>query len=1131
MFETTIKPVKMRSQSPQAYDFWKNRYKPVMDAIKQRIVATPMSVGIWSPRLVGATRLQVLEIQSDLENLNIRTTLWAGSAEDASVDVDAAMSGLAAMCMSGEAGRETEEDAPAAPGGAPDIVFGILLDSQFDLTRFLSIAAETASRLFLFINGAIETPYREKDPDFRFQNIYRQSMAIRYPDDFRDRSFNRLFLRAVDALKRARYMQGLFPESDKPLKSRRNIFSFYADYKSKIDTFQSSGHNYFISFVRYLPDPTPDTLLDHLLAGTDDIDRLGRHFEDLGFVDIDGSGRLRLTYAGEKYFRLIGTEGLPILEHEKRRFIERWRTALENTCHTDFELFRNTQELKQLSDDLYFSLARSAAPFRWFRYFVNRVFFDWMSEEEKRFLAHPWAGQLFKIWRENIAGVKRIWRTGQRDRTAFLEYMFRKFAIAHHPKHADLFDNYKSLAFNMTFLRPNSHAHFYVIFSFIVRPIKEMIRQYVDLAAITGQYDLIFRRFPPYHLMLKLHAKPGERTSFDGRHFLDWKPLTVKLDMKFTVPVSLDPVRTRQRDRSIAIPVVQDPKAEKEKRAEIKALEEKIDQIPKGLLNNYDFGDDGKIYYTGGEEPVPIEGFMGKRGSLIHMTDELNLVKGMPRPGAQSGLIVRFNLLDPIAVLINGINRQRDLDLDELRYLARCLDRLSKASVGELDAIIDEVFESPRETGFSEDTLALLNNLERIQKVEGAEEQAWGYMISRFIHGAHHAILETICHRLMSDGFEVLFGLFPLLMGKELKIDEEGRVEETPIAATEHQIPLIEYLKRELSDLLKNVFTRHLDISGATQRRQSEARLAQMIVHHCLDVRGDEGEFRERIHSHLKDHYDAHHHFLKEHIGESELFKYIHKIGSDVDEMIRQDAGEIVRLTAVSRNRLFSRANYNRLLCFIDPGSVEVQIGEFGYEGDAIESEMAYIAAKETKQRELSKKQYDYDAEVREREMEKTTAIQKGRHEKEQEAARLLKEKEMRQEELDKEKEIRIAEFDQEKALTQEEKAKEEGVTAMKEEIYGFQLRQISSETRYLAAEALRKQEMGTYAILSLLDAHQNAGGIEGVEKLLENSPNLLFAIAPDALETRHVHKLKEEVVDKLDTVLQNADPITLSTL
>ena len=102
---------------------------------------------------------------------------------------------------------------------------------------------------------------------------------------------------------------------------------------------------------------------------------------------------------------------------------------------------------------------------------------------------------------------------------------------------------------------------------------------------------------------------------------------------------------------------------------------------------------------------------------------------------------------------------------------------------------------------------------------------------------------------------------------------------------------------------------------------------------------------------------------------------------------------------------------------------------------------------------------------------------------------------------------------------------------AMREAICSFKLHHISCETRCLAADALKNLDIKNYAILSMLKAHQNAGAIEGVEDLLEDSPNLLFAIAPEAVETRHVHKLKEEVVDKLDTILQKVDPITLSTL
>lgn len=1113
MFDNPPPTIRMRSRSPQAYDFWKNHYKPTMDAIKERIVSIPMSAGIWAPRLPGATRLQIHEIHNDLENLKIDTAVWTGPGDGQPADHGAALAALAALCAGEKEGN--------GDGAAPDVVFGILLDTEFELTSFLDIAPETASRLFLFINEAVEARYRARDATFKFRNIYPKSMIIRYPDDFRERAFHRRFLSAVDSLRRAKYMQSLFPESDKPFKSKQNVFSFYEQYKPRIDAFQSSGHNYFISFIRFLPDPTRETILGHLEVGTRQADELIQYFLDLGFIGADEKGRLRLTYSGDKYFKLIGAASLPILENEKRRFIERWRIALQRTCYSDFELFRNTQELKQLSDDFYFSLARSVAPMRMLRYVVNRTLFDWMTPEERRFWEHPWTERLFEIWRENIAGVKRIWRTGPRDRTAFLEYMFRKFAISHHPKHAQRFDNHKKLAFNMTLLRPNSHAHFYVIFSFIVRPIKEMIRQYFDLAAITGQYDLILRRFPPYHYMLKLHAKPGDRTSFDQRHFLDWKPLTVKMDAKFTIPVKLDQVQTRQRDRTISIPVEYDAEAEKQKKAEMEALERGIADIPKNFLNNYDFGADGNIRSTDGDEREPIDGFMAKRSLLIHTIDELNLVKAMPRPGARSGLIVRFNLLDPVAVLINGINRNRDLYLAEMRYLAKCLDRLARGGgVDNLDAVIEDIFESPQSDGFSEETLELLDNLERIEKTEQSEDEAWGYLTSRFIHGAYHPLLETICHRLMSEGFEVLFSLFPLLKGIELRMDDKGNVEEQKVETRENRLPLIDNLQRELADLLKNVFTRHIDISGATKRRQSEALLAQMTVAHCLNVKSDPDAFRKQLRTHLQTHYEAHLHFLKEHIGEAELFKYIHKIGVEVDEMIRRDVAEIIRLTQTARLRLFSRANNNRLLCFIDPNSVEVQIGDFEYGGEAMESELSYIRAKETKQRELAEKQHAYDAEIREREMEKTTAIQKGRHEKEQEDARLAKDKAMLE-----------AKLDHERLRVQAEKAKEDAITEMLEEINGLKLRQITSETRYLAAEALRERDMRTYAVLSLLDAHRNDGGIEGVEDLLEDSPNLLFLIAPEAVELRHVHRLKEELVGKLDTVLQNVDPITLSTL
>lgn len=1163
MFETPIKPIRMRSWSPQAYDFWKNQYKPTMDAIKQRILAMPMSVGIWADKIGGIPRIQLYEIQNDLEKQNIRTCFWAGKADDKPGHFDEAMAALDAMSLGKPDDGGAEKEDEESENEPPEVIFGILLNTDFNPAKFLTMSADTAARLFLFISSDVEKSikarFRKEDKEFRFQSIFRRSMVIQYPKDFEEQSFSSRFLNTVDVLRRAKYLQSLIPEHQKPLKAKRNIFSFYKDYKTQIDVFQSSGHNYFISFIRFLTSPTKEMLEQHLEVPTDDaISELCHYFQTIRFLSKEKSGQLELTYSGNKYFRLLGLESLPILAFERRRFKERWKAALEKTYHCHFELLKNNRDLKKLSDQLYFSLARDFWIGRKIRYLINQLFFTWLKKEEKQFLEHPWAKPLFDIWRENIAGVKKIWRSRSRDRIAFLEYMNQKFTIAHHPNNSDLYVNHKNLAFNTTMLRPNSHAHFYVIFSFEFRSIKKMIQEYFDLAAVTGQYDLLMRRYGPYHVMLKLYAYPGDRTSFDMRNILDWQPLTVKMETKFTVPVELKNVRTRQRDRFISIPVRPDTEEERIKRAEIAALEGKIADINKTIFTDSEFGSDGKIYFTekDDDEPKPVENFAGKRTNFIHTSDELKLVKAIPRPGADSGLLVRFNLLDPIAVLINGINRKRDLDLNEIRHLAISMDYVAKLPAmpketqsfktseseeakgtdkkkpltlsQKLDTIIDTVFYSTEKPETNQETSDLLEILDQIEKMEASEDEAWSYLISRFIHGHHHPILVAVCNRLMKEGFEVLFSLWPLLTGKELKMDDEGNVVEEiqVVEPSKNQLPLIENLKRELSDLMKNVFTRHIDISGATRRTQSEARFAQMIVAHCLNVKSDADDFKKRLWEHLNKHYEIHHFFMKEHLGDSDLIRHIHKFdkdgkdGKNSKKMIEEDVKEIVKAVDMCRKRLFSRMNNNRLLCFIDPNSVEVQIGEFEYGGDAIKSEMDYIKTKEKKQKELAEKQKAHDADVKEMDMEKEAKKKKGKIERETLEAG-----------LNKEKAIREMKYQHEMEEVKAKEEKEETVTRALERINEFKLRQITVETRLLAAEALKDKDMKNYAILSLLDAHHNDGGSAGVERLLKASPNLLFAIAPEALEARHVHELKQSVVEKMDAVMEKVDPLAISTL
>ncbi len=661
--------------------------------------------------------------------------------------------------------------------------------------------------------------------------------------------------------------------------------------------------------------------------------------------------------------------------------------------------------------------------------------------------------------------------------------------------------------FSMSMLRPNNQAHIYLCFSFQQRPLKNIIRQYFDIAVITGQYDLLLKRYAPYHRMLNINASHGERILFDLR--LDIRPITFRLDHKFTIALELSKAEIRKKNRYITCPVVPDPKAENDKLSEISELERTVKNIfpSSDYLRNINFGDDGKVYYTGNEKREIIEMYGQRRTNFIQKEDELSLIRATSRPSPESGLILRFNLLDPVAVLLEGINRGRDVSLDEFRNVMKCLDLYkpeagkSKSERRKLDDIIDEVFEKAEPDGLTKSTLEFLHRLQHICNEDSCEEEmAWRFLISKFMGGYQKHALQAICHRLTIEGFELIFSLWPLITGNEIKINEaSGEVFETP-NPSKTLFPFTDNLRRELQDLLKNVFTQCLYISAPTIHARSEPRLAEMIIKYCLNIKSNEEQFREKLENHLRNHYKTHYSFMEEYRRKAHENPVQNKKFEFTDthlKQIRDDVSDIVALIESCRKRLFSPGENNRLLCFIDPDSVDVQIGNFEYEGKVLDNEDDFRKRKKEREKELGEAQHQALMEKESRLAQKLKKITK--------------------EKIDRDREDEV--WRQKKVALKR-----------KEEEAEMEKRISESEVKRETIAALKDGNMQRYSILALLDAHLD-GGIEKVQEILETSPDIFMNISPKLYKMKLLHQLKEDIFKSLEKDLSKVDPTTLSIL
>jgi hypothetical protein len=197
------------------------------------------------------------------------------------------------------------------------------------------------------------------------------------------------------------------------------------------------------------------------------------------------------------------------------------------------------------------------------------------------------------------------------------------------------------------------------------------------------------------------------------------------------------------------------------------------------------------------------------------------------------------------------------------------------------------------------------------------------------------------------------------------------------------------------------------------------------------------------------------------------------------------------------------------LLCFIDPDSVEVQIGDFEYAGAPIENEEAFLEKREEYQTSLAE-------EIRQQyfEAQKKKAIEEAsvQHKRAETAAAGLKKKiEMKAFEVIKDHQVKQA--------------------WMKENISAAEIKQAVQDVKLKAYDALKNGELKGYAISALVEAH-SGGGIEQVTDILRNSPKAYLAAMDSGLfEIQETAGFKEKLLEIAGKNDAKIDPITMAML
>ena len=1093
MFSIAIEKIDLKSHSSQANIFFHKRFLPKIKQIKTKIQDIPLSIMFWIPDSKEIHARSIEEVQEKIGKFNINI-------------IHEIPSDLNQMIFEVEKYSQIH-----------DVIIAIIPNDFELLNELLSLSAPN---LFIFTGNDRSNSRRIK--------------KVIFPDYFIKGDFCQDIFHFINKIQTLKFIETLFISASNYSKS--DFINLYDKFKNETDLFLNEGHLFLLAFIRYLQikdqnqGPNRQRLMDHLYIRDTDINISINNYIKFDFAS-ENQEQIIITKNGEAFFKLFNLSSLPCLEEEKKLFKERWIWPINTTHNATTKLFKDQDVLKELGDQFYFSEAKQFKFMRKIRAFWSKYVWDWMTKEQKKFWQDPLVNnKLFKIWRENIAGITKGLRTLSKERTDFFEYMFDLYEITHNPVHKEVYENFKNLVFGLRMLRPNRQGHIYMTFSFTMRPLKKFIRQYFRMAAITGEYELLLRRFPPYWHILILYAAPGARTSYDSRGF-DMPAITFPLDLQLSVPLNLFQVQTRRNDRFIRCPVEKDLNLEAVHQAKINNLQGLRDsKFPHpGYFGSVDYTDDGEVIDSKGEKVV-VYGV--RRSIYVPTNDELTLVKANYCPGNSSGIVVKFNLIDPIAIMVGGIDGKKEITLDEINYLWKTLEIYRG---GNINKIIDDVFDHPQPGGVKNATHNYLKKLEEI-RLHGSEEKAWEELINRLIKGTDKNLIQTICHGLTTSGFEYVFSFWPNIMGKEFKgLEFDQNADITKIMSDlseitfpkydpeaskqngdeqtktekkdKNEIPLLENLKRELEDLLKNIFARYLDISAATARQRSEPRLAGMIVEQCINLKRPlDHEFRNTLKDFLFEHYETHYAFMKMYYASMSMTS--NEINIDIETLSAADADGIMNLIINCRERLVSRCTNNRLLRYIDPDSIVVQVGNFKYEGVKIVEENKFISENRSIQTNLGKKKITVKGSRKAAEID--TKVYDFKSHIEREKAKIKSEESIEKHHIHLHEKLKVEEGHLEEKLDQDKKEIEK--IRSKVEVLKITLEQTFAQMQINAYETGMQGNYKNFAFLALLTNFQS-GGIAAVEAILKNTPNIIMAIAPELHKEQEVDEMKEKII------------------
>jgi hypothetical protein len=1175
LVKKSLDPIEIEPSSPEAIHFDERKFQPLVRRTKKKIDEIPFSLFLWTPELPNEYIPHIHEIRKYLSNLNIRILCSNDLASKKNGNGEPSLPELISKV------KREEQDF--------DLFFAFLFDGEARQQELFHLPDIISKKLFVFSSSESGVTMGGST-HLELEDLFCRTEYCSFPNDFQDTDFIEDLKAFLNSVRSAKYLQQVMEKNGGHAGNGRTL-STYETYSSEIEVFHNAYYLFLLSFISDLKISTEPGLRQHLQKTPHDVQTGLYNLKKKGYLrkDIEDQQKIIVTDNGYYFFKLFDIFELdspPVDRNEIRLFKARWKGPIQQTCRMTTCLFDHVDALKKATDELYFSMATSNTKIRKIGHTLKKYIplshlipiNSKRKETQRKFLQNPLVKQLFDLWRENVSGVHQIWRTDIREETNFIEFIFERMEKARHPKFKDVFINYSETAFGLGMLRPNSQVHIYLGYSFQQRPIKEMIADYLDMAIIAGRYDLLLKRYPPYHSLLKLHTKHGERTPFDSRRGVDFRPMTYRLDTKFTTPVEIKEVQTRQNDRYLSCPVKADPDAESEKAAEIESLQNNLSNDAPGpwYFGNIELKSDGQ-FYTKGDDPEVIDVYGLKRSRYFQTEDQLKLVKAIPRPSPKSGLIIRFNLLDPIFVLTDGIHKSRDIAFEDIKTVLKILDKCQKKTKGLIkktlkafneqiessgepdeppdfngiysdklnevvEKAIDEVFDKPDLDDLSPHTMEFLYNLDKFKEESHSLSSSWRYLTTKLVEGKSNDLLIAICQRLMDEGFDLTFSLMPLLMKtdiakrkvEELKIamvtedepiedrpkgvfeDDKNRPSAQSDAGTEQKtlLPMIELLKREIQDLLKKVFSQHIDISAATKRARSEPSIARMIVYHCLNVQSDRGDFVKSLEKKLWEHYAIHRKFLNEYYAMDDgitpvfdnfkkvnletVLKDIHGLNGRTEQKINEDIKAIVALIDQTRSRLYSPSENNRLLCFIDPDSVEVQIGDFEYSGAPLENEEEFIEKREAFQVGLAEEIHRQYFEAQKKKAETG-------------AAGVMKNIEMIAFDVIQNHQIKQAE--------------------MKADISKAELAQAFHEGRLRAYESLKNGKLKDYAVSALIDAHSE-GGIDKVTAIFKESPKTyLAAIDSELFELQETAGFKEKLLEIAGTDRTKIDPITMAML